>query len=150
MKKDKKVPEKQKRDGKKMLHKAELAIRSEFYLEASWILSSLLERKLKKMVENIENISTGNGFSLEQSIKRIKHLHSISKSPLFSARFEVGLIDDIRGWKNQRNTILKDMQDVHVSQARLQRLAGEGMTLLKRWNSSNKKFKTELSQTRTE
>ena len=149
MKKGKKQPEKKKCEGKKQLSKAERAIKSEFFLEASWILSSMMEKKLKKILEKIENLSPGTGYSLEQSVKRVKHLHITSRYPVFSNHFEVRLIDEIRNWKNQRNAILKDMQDVHVSQARLERLAHEGMRLLKEWNKANKKFKSEFTPSAT-
>ena len=141
MKKDKKKLKKRQESGKKMLQETGLAMKHEFYLEASWILSSILEKKLKKMLEKIENVSPGAGYSFEQSIKRIKHLHLVKKHPLFSDHFEVGLIDEIRNWKNQRNTILKDMLEVHVSKARLERLALEGTRLLKEWNMAQRKFK---------
>ncbi len=143
MKKNRKYHEKPKNKCKKQVQKAGLAIKNEFYLEASWILSSMIEKKLKKMLEKIENLNMGSGYSLEQSVKRIKHLHITAKQPFFSEHFEVRLIDEIRNWKNQRNIILKDMQDVHVSQARLERLALEGIRLLKEWNKASKKFKAE-------
>ena len=141
MKKEKKSRKKKVSEGKKMVQRTGLAINHEFYLEASWILSSVLEKKLKKMLEKVENISPGAGYTLEQSVKRAKHIHQARKNWSFSEHFEVSLIDDIRNWKNQRNTILKDMLEVHVSQARHERLAREGMRLLKEWNSAQKKFK---------
>ena len=127
-----------------LLQKAGVAIKNEFYLEASWILSSMIEKKLKKVLKKIEHLSPGAGSSLEQSVKRVKHLHITAKYPVFSEHFELRLIDEIRNWKNQRNIILKDMQDVHVSQARLERLALEGIRLLKEWNKANKKFRAEF------
>ena len=142
MKKHKKSGKKQKHTGKKLLEKAGFAIKNEFFLEASWILSALIEKKLKKLLESIENHNPGAGYSLEQSVKRVKYLHLSEKHPGFSGNFDVKLIDAIRTWKNQRNIILKDMQDVHVSQARLERLALEGIRLLKEWNRSSKKFRT--------
>ena len=149
MKRGKKQSENKKSEVKKQFNKAKLAIKSEFYLEASWILSSMMEKKLKRILEKIENLSPGTGYSLEQFVKRVKYLHITSRYPLFSNNFEVRLIDEIRNWKNQRNAILKDMQDVHVSQARLERLALEGMRLLKEWNKAYKKFKSEFSSSAT-
>jgi len=60
-------------------------------------------------------------------------------------RLDVRLIDDIRNWKNQRNEILKDIPDIHVSQARLERLALEGIRLLKEWKKAVKEFKSSVS-----
>ena len=38
---------------------------------------------------------------------------------------------------------MKDMLDVHVSKARMERLAMDGIRLFKELNASNKKFKAE-------
>ncbi len=140
MKKSKKDAVKQKSTGKKLTQKAGFAVKNKFYLEASWILSSMMEKKLKKLLEKIEKQQPGKGFTFEQSIKRVKFLHLTSKNPLLSAHLSVVLIDEIRNWKNQRNTILNDMQDVHVSEARLERLATEGIRLFKELNKANKSF----------
>jgi hypothetical protein len=141
MKRKKKKAEK-KGIGKKLIERAGLAIKHEFYLEASWILSSMFERKLKKLLGQIENQVPGPGFTLEQSIKRVKYLHVNTKHPQLTSTFKVGLIDGIRNWKNQRNEILKDIPDIHVSQARLERLATEGVKLYKEFNKSARSFKS--------
>jgi hypothetical protein len=141
MKKKKKVVKKKKKDGKKLVEKAGLAIKNEFYLEASWLLSSIIEKKVKDLLAKLENHKPGTGFTLEQCIKRVKYLHLSSKHPLLTAHFTVPFIDELRNWKNQRNTIMKDMLDVHVSKERMERLAMDGIRLLKELNSSHKKFK---------
>lgn len=142
MKKKKKEVKKRKKDGKKLVEKAGLAIKNEFYLEASWILSSIMEKKLKNLLDKLENQKPGAGFSLEQCIKRVKFLHLTSKHPLLTLHYKISFIDELRNWKNQRNTIMKDMLEVHVSKARLERMALDGIRLLKEWNASNKKFKS--------
>ena len=144
MKKKKKAVNKKKKEGKKLVEKAGLAIKNEFYLEASWILSAIIEKKVKNLLDKLENHKPGTGFTLEQSIKRVKYLHLNSKHPLLNAHFTVKFIDELRNWKNQRNTIMKDMLDVHVSKARMERLAMDGIRLLKELNASNKKFKAEF------
>lgn len=143
MKKKKKAVKKRKKDGKKLVEKAGLAIKNEFYLEASWILSSIIEKKMKDLLEKLENHKPGTGFSLEKCIKRVKYLHLTSKYPLLTVHFTVKFIDELRNWKNQRNTILKDMLYVHVSKARMERLAMDGIRLLKELNAAHKKFKAE-------
>jgi len=143
MKKKKKVVKKRKKDGKKLVEKAGLAIKNEFYLEASWILSSIIEKKVKDLLEKIEGHKPGAGYTLEQSIKRVKYLHLTSKHPLLTLHFTIKFIDELRNWKNQRNTIMKDLLEVHVSKARMERLAMDGIRLLKEFNSAHKTFKSE-------
>ena len=84
MKKRKTEAKKSKKDGKKMVEKAGLAIKNEFYLEASWILSSIIEKKLKDLLNKLENQKPGAGFTLEQCNKLVKFLHLTSKHPLFT------------------------------------------------------------------
>lgn len=127
--------------GTKLIEKAGLAVKHEFYLEASWILSSLFERRLGKVLEKLQPPSQTRGLTFSQLIKRAKYLHVSSRHPGFTAHFNVGLIDEIRNWKNQRNDILKDIPDIHVSKARLERLANEGVKLYKELNKTVKSFK---------
>ncbi len=124
-----------------MIEKAGLAIKHAFYLEASFILATLFEQKLKKLLGRIEN-QPGSGFTLEQSIKRVKYILVSEKVPDITSYVDVALIDNLRIWKNQRNEILKDMPDVHVSQARLERLATDGVRLYKELNKAAKAFKS--------
>ncbi|MFZ4523174.1 MAG: hypothetical protein ACOYNC_15800 [Bacteroidales bacterium] len=131
-----------KKGGKKLIELAGVAMEHEFYLEASWILSSLFEQKLKKLLGKLENRVPGTGVTLEQTIKRVKFLHISAKYPSLTGHFSLRLIDDIRTWKNQRNEILKDMPDVHVSQARMERLATDGMKLSRDLAKAVKAFKS--------
>jgi hypothetical protein len=148
MKKKKKAVKKRKKDGKKLVEKAGLAIKNEFYLEAAWILSSIIEKKIKDLLDKIENHKPGTGFTLEQCIKRIKYLHLTLKYPLLTNHFTVKFIDELRSWKNQRNTIMKDMLEVHVSRARMERLAMDGIRLLKELNAAYKKFRSEYIESK--
>jgi len=132
---------------KYMTTKAGLALKNQFYLEASWIISEILEKRLKSLLEKISNQKPGAGFTLEQCIKRVKHIHITGKNQQFRNYFEVRLIDKTRNWKNQRNTIIKDMLNVHVSNARKEKLAMDGIRLSKEWNRALKTFKSELLKT---
>jgi len=127
--------------GKKLTEMAGLAIKHEFYLEASWILSTIFERKLLKILDKLQEPQQKQGMSFSQLIKRVKYINVSSQHPDFSAHIKVGLIDDIRNWKNQRNEIYKDMAEVHVSKARLERLSIEGLRLFKELNNATKSLK---------
>lgn len=144
--KNKKNKAKKKGSGKKLIERAGLAIKHEFYIEAVWILSSLLERKMKKILEKMQPPVQLKGLTFSRLIKRIKHLHGSSRYPDLTAHFNVGLIDDIRTWKNQRNEMLKDIPDVHVSRTRLERLATEGIRLYKELSSEVKSFNSTLAE----
>lgn len=123
--------------------KAGLALKNQFYLDATWLISEILEKRLKSLLEKVSDERPGAGFTFEQCIKRIKHIHVTGKNQQFKDHFEVKLIDKTRTWKNQRNTVVKDMLDVHVSKARKEKLAMDGIRLLKEWNRALKIFKSE-------
>jgi hypothetical protein len=127
--------------GIKMIEKAGIAMKNGFYLETSWIISYMLEKKLKKLLGTLENQIPGRGFTLEQSIKRVKYHHISARHPELTRQVEIGLIDEIRTWKNQRNIIFNDIADKHVSQARLKRLAKDGIKLYKEFNRAAKTVK---------
>jgi hypothetical protein len=124
-KRQKRVP------GKKLLAKAGLAIKNEFYLEAAWTLSELFERKLTRFLEKTGSPKV-NGTPV------LAHLLFLSKKQSAAAGenapLNTALLDKIRDWKNQRNDIFRDLPVSHVSKQRLERLALEGIRLYKELN----------------
>ncbi len=141
MKKKKKLKESLKQGNKKMLRRAELALKNEFYLEASWIISAMLEKRVKYILEKVEVQKQGLVNSFDQNIKRIKHLRLTSDLPLLTDHIEIQLIDALRIWKNQRNEVMKDMLVRHITKERMERLANDGFRILQGWNTSVKAFK---------
>ncbi|MCK9203388.1 MAG: hypothetical protein M0P58_03000 [Bacteroidales bacterium] len=144
----KKTTKKPKNTGKKITGKAGRAIKLEFHLDASLLLSDIFEKKIKYLLWKLENHKPGAGFSLEQSVKRLKYLHISKKYPLLNAYISIDLIDEIRNWKNQRNAILKDLMDIHVSKSRLENLTTDGVKILKIFNKSVKQIKSTLNPDR--
>jgi hypothetical protein len=136
--KKKKVAKKDMR--KKLIERAGLAIKNEFYLEAAWILSALFERKIGRILDKLEPASLRQGLTFAQLIKRFKFVQISGKYPGLTNCIDVVMIDEIRNWKNQRNEILKDLPDIHVSTARMERLSTEGVKLYKEFNKTLKSF----------
>lgn len=138
---------KKKKPGRKVVRqlvpRAALALKNEFYLEASLILSSLFESRLKNLITRVEKVNPGFGFGLDKCIRRVKYLIVRNPGSLIAKYFEIQLIDLLRAWKNHRNEILKDMVTIHVSRNRMKKLAHEGILLLQELNAANKQFKKE-------
>jgi hypothetical protein len=149
MKKKKKLKESLKQGNKKMLRRAELALKNEFYLEASWIISAMLEKRVKYILEKVEIQKQGLVNTFDQNIKRIKHLRLTSDLPLLTDHFEIQLIDALRIWKNQRNEVMKDMLVRHITKERMERLANDGFRILQGWNTSVKAFKQNTGKKKT-
>jgi len=140
--KRKKSTKAKKNRGKKMVEKAGMAIKYEFYLEAALILSSIFERKLGRLRGRLEPAEQLKSLTFDQLIKRVKYLLAGEKHPELTGQVRIGLIDEIRKWKNQRNGILKELPSIHVSRARLERLANAGIKLYKELNTAVKSVKS--------
>ena len=145
MKSGKQKIKKGKKEGILSVSNAGLAFKHGFYLETTWILSLLFERKAKNLLKRIENDPKTNGYSFEQSIKRIKYHHQAGRVPQLEEFLDLALIEEMRNWKNYRNTMLKDMITIHVSQKRMERLASAGILLYKNWNKSLKNVKNKMN-----
>jgi len=144
MKKKKRSSRKSKETGKQLIDHANRAVRQKFYLEAALILSDVFEKKIRYLLARSGQPKTAAGNSLEHAVKRLKYVHLTHQLPELNTHLPVVLIDAIRGWKNRRNDILKDLMDIHVSETRLKNLAINGLTLLKEFNQSVKKVKSAL------
>ncbi len=107
------------------------------------IISSILEARLRTLITRVEQSNPGSGFNLEQCLKRVKFLHLSGRDPKLCNHLEIQLIDDLRRWKNQRNAILKDLAEIHVSSRRMEHQANEGVDLLKKFTASYRKYKKE-------
>ena len=146
MKRKKHVAKRGREEGNYSASAAGLAFKHGFYLETAWILSVIFEKKSKSLLKKLEPRHLLPGYSFEQSIKRIKYHHLSGRVPQLGLHLELNLIEEMRSWKNSRNTMLKDMVSVHVSKNRMERLASEGIALYKRWNKSLKLIKTEMKK----
>lgn len=131
---------------KRLLPKAGLALKNGFYLETSWILSSIVELKIRRILTLITNEKPGLSVGLEKCLRRIKGLHIKGSHPLLVKHFEIRLIDDLRVWKNKRNSIYQDMTIIHVRPGRIKRMVEEGIVLHQELNSALKNFKKDLKQ----
>ena len=127
MKKSKKQAKK--KSAKKLVPEAGMALQNDFFLEFSWILTSIFEVKLRKILGMITHEKPRPGIGLQKCLLRLKHLHLKESYPLLNSHIEIRLIDDLRTWKNHRNQIYHDMRDIHVSPRRIKKMAEEGIVL---------------------
>jgi hypothetical protein len=117
------------------------AMKNGFYTEAIWILSAIMETRLKRMITITEQKNPGAAFGLEKQLKRIKLLQTREQYSLLKSHFPLSLISSLRSWKNNRNIMIKDMLEMHVSWERKEKLAKEGISLLKDLNKVYKHYK---------
>ena len=126
---------------KEMTVLAGKAMKNGFYIETIWILSEIMEVRLKKIIIIAKGSSPASASGLEQYLKRIKLLLSRGQHTHLTTHFPSGLIASLRSWKNNRNTLMKDMIVMHVSWERKERLAKKGVGFLKKLNKVYKDYK---------
>lgn len=121
------------------------AMKNGFYTEAIWILSGIMEARLKKIIILTENLNPGAASGMEQHLKRIKLLQTREQYSVLKEHFPSTLINALRLWKNNRNIMMKDMLEMHVSWERKERQAKQGVELLKELNKVYKHYKLAYS-----
>ena len=82
MKKKTKSSGKQQKNNKKSGDKLRLALKNKYYLEAAWMISSFLEKRLKNILNRVEIMHSVPGNLFDQHIKRIKYLYLTTGNPL--------------------------------------------------------------------
>ncbi len=117
------------------------AMKNGFYTEAIWILSGIMEIRLKKLIMITEGKNPGSASGLEQHLKKIKLLQTREQYSVLRSQFHPALINSLRSWKNNRNIMMKDMLEMHVSWDRKERMAKQGIALLKDLNKVYKHYK---------
>ena len=147
-KKKKSAKNNKKKVVKKLVPQAATALENEFFLETSWILTSIFEAKLRRILTMLTRVKPGTGFGLQKCLQRIKLLYLKGTHPLLIKHIEIRLIDDLRTWKNHRNSIYQDIRDIHVSPRRIKRMAEEGIVLHQElvtvYNNLKKDWKRDL------
>ena len=128
---------------KKLITKAGFALKNEYYLEATWILSSIIENKLFAILRSVDDQPGISKLKMLRSLNRIKNLLSKSNHLFLLKHIELRLIDELRTWKNYRNDVFRDMVHTQVSKRRMKKMAEEGIVLLHELNALAKKIKSE-------
>ena len=121
------------------------AMKNGFYTEAIWILSGIMENRLKKVIILTEGRNPGAASGMEQHLKRIKLLQTRERYSILKSQFPPVLINALRTWKNNRNIMMKDMLDMHVSWERKERQAKQGVALLKQLDKVYKHYKLAVN-----
>jgi hypothetical protein len=101
-----------------------------------------MDKKLGRILDKLQIQEPRGGFTFAQRIKRVKTMASGAGETGLPEALNAGLIEGIRNWKNQRNEVMRDLPEIHVSKARLERLANEGVRLFKELNKGVKSLKT--------
>jgi hypothetical protein len=119
-----------------LIARASSAIRSEFYLDASWYVYGLLEDRLVAALMASGGARDPQGNKIMMMGRKLRLLKSRAKNdPLLGAYFPDALFDDISRWKDARNRLMHDIGDARTPIPQLDKagylLATSGRELLK-------------------
>lgn len=126
-----------------LISRVDIALENKFYLEASWIEYSIIEDRLISVIAKIDNRNPGNGFKVDKCLKRLKYLRDNENNTLIVKHFSTVLLDNIRTWKNNRNSTMHDLAKKHITEKRIENLATEGKLLMRELNASVMRFKKD-------
>jgi hypothetical protein len=137
--------------GKRLLERAGMAMKHEFYLEAVWLLSQLLERKLAKVARRAVIAGEGKQKTTEdasftQRLRQVKQWRLLPQHGDGQFSPDPLQIDRLRRWINRRNLILKSIMEGPVSAERLAKLADDGVELYREWKRIADAFRQEEDQ----
>jgi len=135
-----------KKELRKLARRAKEAFENGYFLETSWLLATILETRVKKVLAKVEPQRAVLYNTFEQDIKRLKFLRLSSGNIMLEQSFTVEVIDELRTWKNQRNEMMKDMLVRHITEDRLERLANDGMKVLDHITEAGKNLKKEFAK----
>jgi hypothetical protein len=95
-------------DYQELFERATDAIESEYYLEASWIISTMIEDRLVSLLKQSGGHLKPNGQEIRMIGPKITELENritANHQMLISVSYG-NIIDDVKIWKNKRNDLM--------------------------------------------
>lgn len=124
-----------------LISRADDALELQFYLEASWIIYSLIEERLKSVA--IDKLSLPmnreNFHSCVEALEKERKTNS-----LIEDNFEATLLPNLDDWRLKRNNIMHDLAKEDIDYEKIKELAISGRSLFAQLATSIMKLKKQL------
>lgn len=117
------------------------AIQNEFHLEATWIIYSLLEDRLKSLSINKLRLSLIRN-NVESMIIALRD--EVKINPMLSQELGDELLDDIDKWRRERNNVIHFLTQERINETELKKISLKGESLLKDISAVNMRVKRRL------
>lgn len=131
---------------KELFERAENAIKEEYYLEASWIISTIIEDRLISLLKQSGGHLKPNGQEIRMIGPKIIELEdriNANHQQIISVTYG-NILDDVKIWKNNRNDLMHALaengsyddffKDIYL-------LANNGITIAKKLATRARKLK---------
>jgi hypothetical protein len=132
-------------DYQELFTRAESAIEQEYYLECSWIISTIIEDRLVSLLKNSGGHLRQNGSEIRMIGPKIIELNSrkINDDKLASVLFD-DVLDLVSNWKDSRNRLMHSLAengsyDDYFKEIYL--LANDGIKIAKTLSTRARKLK---------
>ncbi|MCG9879644.1 MAG: hypothetical protein MH472_03505 [Bacteroidia bacterium] len=127
---------------KTLISKADYALETEFFLEASAICYAVIEERLRSILIKTLNREIGEKHKIDSCVKQIKKLRRTE--PLIAKYYTVDFMNEINLWKNERNDITHELIEYEVDEIKLEQNAKKGRKILRVLNATIMRWKKEF------
>lgn len=126
---------------KKYFSRVNEAIDNDFHLEATWIIYSLLEDRLKSLSIKKLGLSLDRD-NVESTIIALKN--EIKVNPMLSRELSFELLESLDKWRKERNNVFHFLTQERIGEAKLRLISLNGEALLRQIASANMRVKKRL------
>lgn len=126
---------------KKYFSRVNEAIDNDFHLEATWIIYSLLEDRLKSLSIKKLGLSLDRD-NVESTIIALKN--EIKVNPMLSRELSFELLESLDKWRKERNNVFHFLTQERIDEAKLRLISLNGEALLRQIASANMRVKKRL------
>ena len=126
-----------------LVQRSDLAIREEFYLEASWICYAIIEDRIRSVFIKLDGEVKKND-KIYHCIKNINARRNAH--PILDEYFPTDLLDRIDNWRIDRNNLMHELVDSESESIEFKGIAIAGRALVKELKGNVRKFKTKLKK----
>jgi hypothetical protein len=127
----------------KLIERADLAIELTFFLEANWIIYSIIENRVKSLtLEKLQLIPERENYHgcIEVMIKELP------SNEMIKNEVTISLLTELDNWRLERNNIMHDLAKEELDFTRIERATIVGRTLLAKIATVNMKIKKKLNE----
>ena len=125
-----------------LISKADYALETKFYLEASAICFAVIEERLRSVLIKTKKREIGGKHKIDSCIKQLKNLRKTE--PLIDKFFTVAFLNEINRWKNERNDITHELIENDVDEIKLEENAKQGRKIVRVLNALIMRWKKEI------
>ncbi|MBP7510079.1 MAG: hypothetical protein KA807_19865 [Prolixibacteraceae bacterium] len=131
---------------RELFDRATIALEQKFFLEATWIVYSIIDDRIKSALKNLSiplNYKDMLGSNLQK-------LYNCTSPELKQAGFDNVFYDRIKNWIDKRNKLMHDLGDEQSLrtdyESQIEQIASEGLVLAKDVSSFVMRLKIRLDK----